>query len=97
MRKPARLTEARLALGRRLAILRRDAGALNSIQFRSAAAAAQPTWACRSVVMALGITESQQPACTHAFRFHSDLPNTSRLAEAPVVISEAFRSSRSAC
>jgi hypothetical protein len=39
MRKPARVTEARLALGRRLAILRHDAGALNPIQFRPAPAA----------------------------------------------------------
>jgi hypothetical protein len=39
MRTPARVTEARLALGRRLAILRHDAGALNPIQFRPAAAA----------------------------------------------------------
>jgi len=33
------VTEARLALGRRLAILQPDAGALNPIQFRPAAAA----------------------------------------------------------
>jgi hypothetical protein len=41
MRTPARVTEDRLALGRRLAIMWHDAGALNPIQFRPAAAAAQ--------------------------------------------------------
>jgi hypothetical protein len=39
MRTPARVTEARLDRERRLAILRHDAGALNPIQFRPAAAA----------------------------------------------------------
>jgi hypothetical protein len=39
MRTPARMTEARLALGRRLAILRHDAGTLNPSPFRPAAAA----------------------------------------------------------
>ena len=39
MRMPALVTEARLAHERRLAILRHDAGALNPIQFRLAAAA----------------------------------------------------------
>jgi len=39
MRTPARATDAGLALWRRLAILRHDAGALHPIQFRSAAVA----------------------------------------------------------
>jgi len=43
MRTLVAVTEARLALGRRLAILRPDAGALNPIQFRPAAAD-QPIW-----------------------------------------------------
>jgi len=50
MRPLVAVTEARLALGPRLANLRPDAGALNPIQFRPAAAD-QPIWACRSIVM----------------------------------------------
>jgi len=53
MRTPARMTEARLALARRLAILRHDARALalDPSQFRPAAAATSQTWACRPVAM----------------------------------------------
>ena len=50
---------------RRLAILRHDARALNPIQFRPAAAATS-NLGMQVRCHGLGITESQQPACTAA-------------------------------
>ena len=51
MKTPARVTEARLALGRRLAILRHDAGALNPAPVPVGRGGDQPTRACRSLVI----------------------------------------------
>ncbi len=64
----------RLALGRRLAMLWYDAGACT--QSSSGRPRRRPANLGAQVCChGLGITESQQPACTDASRFHSDLPN----------------------
>jgi hypothetical protein len=68
---PARGTEARLALGRRLGIRGMTPGAEPDPVFgqpRRRPANLGVQVRCHG----LGITESQQPACTDASRFHSD-------------------------